>query len=390
MQECQRLACVVGALALLATQRAAPRRIALLLLLACVVVYVLATVVQNRIRMRRVCADGTNEVLLVEARLNGAPCLFLVDTGYAGPPVLSASYLATGSSAGDASLSVTAQYARALRLMDSTRVGVEEQHAAIDSFLATSGCASYTSGCTMRLMSIGATREQQADLLMCKMLQMRSVCGMYYAPKRAAAGADADMFVTHALPQSVHILTCDFLRHTTPCYLNIGAEELHLNMPLVALQTVRARAVAKVDVEFSGGALVVPLTVDGHVCRCTLDTGAPGPVCLGAAAAARIRAAAAMRPTHFRQHGVNGEVVCSDISTASVRLGSAAFDDVPVLANDADLDQVDGYVGLGFLRAFNILICGDGVYFARSGLAMRSQAHYDAVSHEGSCASRAS
>ena len=38
------------------------------------------------------------------------------------------------------------------------------------------------------------------------------------------------------------------------------------------------------------------------------------------------------------------------------------------------------------LRAFNILVCADGVYFVRNGNAPRRADEYDAVSHDGACA----
>ena len=55
----------------------------------------------SRLRMRLLSsdADGANESLILRGRLPGAPrgappCFFLVDTGYAGAPVLSTTYLA--------------------------------------------------------------------------------------------------------------------------------------------------------------------------------------------------------------------------------------------------------------------------------------------------------
>lgn len=336
----------------------------------------------SRIRMRLVCTDGINEVLLVDARLNGTQCLFLVDTGYAGPPVLSASYLAVPR--GLLSYrSLDDEYARTLQAMEGNAISQDAQHQAIDTFLAHGGCMSYTSGCTMRLMSIGATQEQQADLLMCNMLEMRDVNGLYSAPKAASTEAHADLFVTHSLPNSVHILTCDYLRHASPCYLNIADEELRFNLPSIVIPSMVAMSVAKVKLDFSGGALVVPIDVGGRLCRCTMDTGAPGPVCLGASMATQVQLQGAAK--HFRQQGVNGETVCSNMGTCTVSIGGVSFEDMPVIVNNTDIEQVDGYVGLGLLRAFNILICSDGVYFISSGLPARMYSEYERVSREGVC-----
>ena len=97
----------------------------------------------------------------------------MIDTGYAGPPVLSACYLAVNDPTQD---DVDQRFRKITQRLDAG-VTTDRQHRAIDEFINARGCLAYTSGCTMRLMGIGSTQEQQADMLMCDMLEMRTNLG---------------------------------------------------------------------------------------------------------------------------------------------------------------------------------------------------------------------
>ena len=152
-----------------------------------------------------------NEALVVDARLARASrTLFMVDSAYAGAPVLSTSLLAVeaegerGAAHGD----VAARYRRTVERL---RRGVTDaaRHAAVHRLLASGRCRAYTSGCTMRLMGIGATTETQADMLLCPALELDG--------RAPDAYVDADVVVTHPLPHTPHILTVDYLLHRAPC-----------------------------------------------------------------------------------------------------------------------------------------------------------------------------
>jgi len=313
--------------------------------------------------------DDQNEQLIVEAMLADKPALFMIDTGYAGPPVLSASCL----SATDPHL--LPFEARASSLFSQMRdVDEEKRHAAIDLFLSTRPCLAYTSGCTMRLMGIGDTVEQQADMMMCPTLRLKTSGGAYV--KTSSRPSDADVFVTNSLPSSLHILTCDFLRHSSPCLLRMKEGRLDLNLDPVSSSVQRAGHVMFSPARMSGGAFLVPLKVGGVDVVCTVDTGAPGPICLGRKAGRKVHCESTSTPLSLRQSGVHGEVICSDLVVCDVVFSGSSLPSLPVLLNDRESGHADGFVGLAFLRAFDLFFEAEGVGFRPSGLEPRDVTYF--------------
>ena len=125
-------------------------------------------------------------------------------------------------------------------------------------------------------------------------------------------------------------------------------------MPL-ARYTAVASGFTRAALSLSGGAPVVNVVIDSETYVCTVDTGAPGPICLGAKASKRLRRC---KPTStsITQYGVNNEAICSNIVSADVSLlGSIHVKDAALFLNDTPVDHTDGYIGLGFLRAFDLL-----------------------------------
>ena len=227
------LVCVIGILVLACAMSSSPTTVVPLRPLwphagACVL-YACTRAVRslyaNRFRMHLFASDPVNETLLVEAQLCGRPTIFLIDTGYAGPPVISMSYLAVhDTNCSDIKL----RYNRIIRELERG-VSNTEQHAAINQLIHSHSCIAYTSGCTMRLMSIGDIQEQQADMLLCPPILMRTAAtGEYAAPKNRVV--DADVLVSNPLPHSIHILTCDYLLHASPSLLDIGQGCIQLRM----------------------------------------------------------------------------------------------------------------------------------------------------------------
>lgn len=334
----------------------------------------------NRFRMHLFASDPVNETLIVEARLCGRSTLFLVDTGYAGPPVISMSYLAVKEKI---CLNLNLRYTN---IMNELEKGISntEQHAAINRLIQENSCIAYTSGCTMRLMSIGDVQEQQADMLLCPPIMLRSMAtGMYRAPKSRVV--DADVLVSNPLPHSVHILTCDYLLHASPTMLDIGRGCISLRMN-DGLTLIHRAGMKMYPVEMSGGAFIVEMRLGGEPFRVTVDTGAPGPVSLGKESAKRLTACTHTE-TALTQQGVNGERICSDIIVTTLEFGGRTVNNIPVFVNDRNVDGVDGYVGLGVLRAFNMLITHSGIGFSQNGLEMRSVDAYRSVSESRSCTS---
>lgn len=338
---------------------------------------------RNTFRVHLTATDPVNENIVVACRLAGRSCVFMIDTGYAGPPVLSASYLAIGENGLGEILSVEQRYKHAVQRLESG-VSIDEQHGAVDRFISSGQCLAYTSGCTMRLMGIGSTQEQQADMLMCDMLELQTASGGYATPKRSTSNAQADVFVTNPLPSSVHILTCDFLLHSSPSFLSPKRGELILNMGLHEELATRTRMKMQ-PMRLSGGSFVINIEVGGTSVACTVDTGAPGPICIGASVAKKIMRCSRERHT-LRQSGVNGEQVCSEIIRTQVKMCDTVFDDAVVFVNDTNTDHVDGYVGLGVLRAFDMLFTNDGIGFAPNGLPIRPFDAYKSVATVGTCA----
>lgn len=334
----------------------------------------------NCFRMHLLAADDINECLVMEGLVAGKSCLLMIDTGYAGPPVLSMSYLSLDDEDDDVKVRYT-------RIMKRLRKGVsaEDQNRGVDEFIRRSGCMAYTSGCTMRLMGIGSTQEQQADMLMCDMLQLRTASGSYGSPKRATSNAHADVFVTNPLPSSVHIITCDFLLHSSPSLLEISSNTLRLNMS-VQEEVVCKAGMTMLPMVLSGGSFVVDLILGGVSFKCTVDTGSPGPICLSSRAAARLTRCNQNREGRvLRQSGVNGEDICSEIVSASLEFCHKTFQDVPIFANDMNTDQVDGYVGLAVLRAFDILITPAGIGFRPNRHEMLTVDAFRSAAAVGSC-----
>ena len=328
----------------------------------------------NTAQLHLVTVHSLDEVLLLECRLAGQDCLFLVDTGYAGPSVLSASYLAVGD---PQSVAVDVRYKEIVKRL-RTDVDEDKQHDALNRFLATTRCKPYTSGCTMRLMSIGSTQEQQADMLLCDRLEMRCN-GRWIAPE---SNAMADVFVTHPLPMSVHILTCDYLIHNGPSLLEIGKGKLHLNLDASHELAVRSR-VRMQPHRMSGGAFVVRVRLSGIDVELTVDTGAPGGISVSQDVA--IKECKRIR-RKVEQVGVNGERMCSELIAVDVDFSDWHFGSMPVLINDSPTEDTDGFVGMGFLRGFDIFVAHDGIGFVRNNLEPRTIAEYSNIS-QGECES---
>ena len=193
--------------------------------------------------------------MYIETLLSGQYAIFLLDTGYAGPPVLSSSYLSLNHEF--LSFSSVEQHLYDIKQRLEENIDLDDQHKAVRRLLSRGNCVSYTSGCTMKLMSIGTTIEQQADMIMCDMLQMKNTSGTYVAPKMNTK-SKADVFVTNPLPQSVHILTCDFLIHAAPCIISFSQGFMKINLSIGEISYLLPMFYV-VPLKMSGGAFVTDI-----------------------------------------------------------------------------------------------------------------------------------
>lgn len=301
--------------------------------------------------------DGSgNEALIIEAVVAHERVLFLVDTAYAGAPVLSVSYmnclrknrrLTTGS---------LRRRFRSTMLALETPMTTLEKHETLNEYVGRGTCKTFTSGCTMRLMGIGETSENQSDMFLCPPIALDG---------RPSLRWDADVFVTNPLHGSPHILTSDYLLHHGPTLLEPARGRLTLRA---------APALGRFDLfdaHLVGGAFLIPIQVGEAILDVVVDTGASTTLSIGLSATQRIQGSS---PTQRRvyQSGVNGENICSDVVVASVVLGSTSLGRVEVLFNSSDVESADGYVGIGILRAFDLYLSHETLGLRPNGLPVAS------------------
>jgi len=332
----------------------------------------------NTYKLHLLDIDSINEVLVLKTKLSDDHVLFMLDTGYAGPPVLSKSYISVQK---NNTTNIVEEYKDVMHKMES--VTKDEEHRAVNDYIINNGCLPYTSGCTMKLMGIGSVEEKQADMLMCPMLQMQTNLGIYTSPKKLTK-THADVFVTNSLKASLHILTCDFLLHNSPCLISHENQTLNLSMNLTQY-VLQKQNFHMFDAKFSGGSFVMTIFVENEPLKFTVDTGAPGPINIGSSAARKIKKCFAQhgRKT-LKQQGVNGEIVCSELVELQVRFCNRDYK-LPCFINNLPTDHVDGYVGLGFLRAFDILMSTDEIGFLKNSLEFKSIHDYNRIASSGTC-----
>lgn len=327
--------------------------------------------------MRLVDTGEGNEVLLMEARMpDGNWHVFQLDSAYAGPPVLSLSYLHTiHSSPPMRRLRIRKAAGSAKELLrayseisSAPSCGKAEMWQAVSRFLdVNQGCRSFTSGCSVRLMGIGETSEVQSSMFVCPPLSFdrRLEAG------KASGGWDADVLVTHPLPGAPHILTIDYLLHRAPCVLELSKGLLRTRSPLSVWERSSFVTIPSLLV---GGAFVVQASVGGGSMRLIVDTGSSGTISIGRPSAAKILACAgtgangADEVKTVTQRGIHGETVCSDVLSVDVVLGGAALPAVEVMVNSSEVEAADGYLGLALLRAFDVYVDHGEIAFRKNGL----------------------
>jgi hypothetical protein len=304
-------------------------------------------------------APSAAESMIVEAHVSGVgKTLFMIDTAYAGAPVLSLSYLARPEAMRNTS--VEDRHRQAIEGLRSP-VPRSEMMGALTRLQKRGQCRSYTSGCMMRLMGIGETAETHADLLLCPSLKLGlGLTSFLY---------QSDIFVTHDLPNSTHILTTDYLMHRSPVLISMRHERVYFtSLPNPTMQFLDATLV--------GGAFSIPVGVSGVQMQCILDTGSGATLSVSKSAAAKLKG----RCMHVseaggkvEQEGVNGERVCSDLVFADVSVGTHSLRNVHVLLNSHDVQGADAYMGMGIMKAFDWWFSPSRVGVCASGKAVRSQ-----------------
>lgn len=312
---------------------------------------------------------GANPCMLVAARVGGYHTAFCVDTGFAGPCLLSLPCLALAPPLPADAAGVQSWCEKVQEVLGATKVSATRQQAALEAFVRDNRCSDFTSGCTMRLASIGTTKESTSNMLLAPPLELATPDGTGFTAPRACSGQPvAEVLASTPMP-TVHLLTCDWLVQNSPALLKPHEGVIVTNMSEADFAAER-KTLHRISTELSGGAFVATVRVAGVPLRVTVDSGAACYLSVGKQAADKLRKCEATGKT-MRQVGANGEHICSHAVRARVEMGGAS-EDVPVLVNDMDLGGEDGYLGYCFLRHFDLCVV-PGAMFAR-----RNKAPFDA------------
>jgi len=283
----------------------------------------------------------------------------VVDTGFAGPPLLSLPFLSTESGIQQ---SASQHHRQGSGLPD---VRETQQHLALNKFLAQNACVSYTAGCSVNLVGIGSSTNVTSDTILSPPILLVGANGDLVCGKTCAGLALADVISTTPMA-TTHILTLDWLRQLAPCCLMPQSGQIALSIPPHTMAKMRP-SFTPVTREMSGGAFVAQIKVGGVSMRATVDTGAVVFVAIGASAARKIRNCSVQVPRKVQQTGVNGEQICSEVVTTTVEFAGVEVTDIEAYLNDADLGDVDAYIGAAFLVGFDLLIMGDELLARHTG-----------------------
>lgn len=279
------------------------------------------------------------EHISVVGNVAGKRMLFIVDTGFAGAPVLSKMYMAfptQGQSWED-------HYDSVVRSNATER----EKNASLGAIQ----CRSFTSGCRMRLETVAGETERHVDLLLCSPLFP------------LVTPFSSDLFVTQDI-KSVHILTCDYLLHRAPAI--ISPKEGTLRLALSPIESSLQRHTFHLHAaKFAGGAFVVPAVINGHDATLVVDTGATTGIVLTEEFAAQIEAR--WKPSSSIQdaHGIEIKTMHANLN---VHFSRYDLGTVCVTATDTHMNGADGYIGMKVLRAFDIWLTPSEIGFRSSGL----------------------
>jgi len=322
-----------------------------------------------------------SQVMLIDVRLgDGSYALFQVDTAFGGPPMLSKTYLSQVPPVYAAG-NVQKRYSQAANAKGGSEDGAGEE--AVERFLARcKNCRTFASGCSMQLMSIDAIQTHHSDLILAPALQLQGKL------PSSSSSFESDVLLTHSLPGSVHILTLDYMMHRSPVLIQPGKITFHASLSWYdSFRMVEVRHVA--------GVFAIPIEVDGVGMEVMLDTGSSTGLTLNRSAFRRLprgtnpsSSSSSAVHKHIVQRGVNGERTCNNLSLHRIVLAGYEVDADPlpvmVKATDGSVSgEVDGYMGLPFLRAFDLWMEQDKIGVRPSG--KRAKGPPASVLREGKC-----
>lgn len=289
---------------------------------------------------------------------------WVVDTGFGGAPVLALPWLARQRDNASAERCAEVYAATAKRLGDGG--GGRGARRALRDFQARTGARAFTAGCTNTFLGIGSAATSTTDMLLAPPLEVWSAAGGGFSSPRTcvSGGLGADVLGTTEMA-TAPLLTCDWLRQNGPCLLSPATETLQLALDDAEALALRDECFCLAS-ELSAGAFVASVRVAGVSVRLTVDTGSALTIAVSGAAARRIARCSATRPARLTQTGVNGEAVCADVVACSAEVEPGRPRDVPVFVQDAEADDVDGYMGTGLLADYDLLVFDREIWARRT------------------------
>ena len=308
------------------------------------------------------------EAPLLDMQFGSRRLAVMLDTGYAGPPVVNTSALAAEE---DAVRKLGSE--RRWNRLDVRRraayvyAGGNSRIASAVRFGKKSGCVLYTSGCTMRLMSIGSTNERRANLLLCPPAAAMPL-GTDRLPVTSPHNAiDAQVWVSNVLPHTPHIYTMDALRHDAPVLISAKKGKVQFLPRPLPRRWCAKHGFWPAHASLEAGSFMVPCTVGGVKGHFTVDTGYGGTAALSSVFAARIDAARmTCTGQTLTQHGANGEAVSCKVCLLSFGIADVnVTGPVPMLVNSTPVDAADGYIGMGILRMFDMVVDHGGTLWLK-------------------------
>ena len=331
--------------------------------------------------------DETNLAIIFEGNIGSHDMIWQLDTGYAGAPVISSRYLAAEvrNRKRYSKYRPTDRYDKNMELMGTIGKNDEDfVRVCVDEFISTQGCTEYTAGCSVNTISIAARSMKHSQLIMCRCMELQTVGGRRFCVKRATTKKSglADVFMISDI-KGPHIMTMDYMTQIGPVVLWMRERRMEVCKGL-RKTWLRSKFDMK-RLHLNGGSPIVSVRVGGIRLRCVLDTGAT--VCMSINRNAN-------RPymSHKRtlkkitQLGINNEYVCSDVITTTVVMCNKKFVDVPIVVTDVT-DDVDGYIGMGLLRCFDIMFTSSSMGMRYNGVSPVSKTTYLKSAQSGECAS---
>lgn len=307
---------------------------------------------------------GANPCLVLFAKIGQYETVFCIDTGFAGPCLLSLPCMVMESKS-KVTEDLQSWCDRTQIALTKSTTSSTEHETSLQRFLEANRCSDFTSGCTMRLSSIGMTKEQTSEMLLTPPLELVSTDGKWTSP-RACSGQPVAEVITSTPMATLHLLTCDWLSQNSPALILPAEGILRTNMSAADFTKERI-SLKSISTELSGGAFVAAVRVNGVQMRVTVDSGAACYLSIGAQAAKRMKDVQFLGKT-MRQIGANGEHICSRAANARVVFAQHESVDVPVLINDMNLDGEDGYMGICHLRHFDLCITPNEMFARRNDL----------------------